>query len=43
MLVSVEDSKCIDISHIISYYILPKCCGEKGTQRWAVVYCSTQE
>ena len=29
MLVSINSYNCNYISHIISYYILPKCCEEK--------------
>ena len=29
MLVSIKSCKCNHISHIISCYILPKCCKEK--------------
>ena len=29
MLVSINGCNCNHISHIISYYILPKCCEEK--------------
>ena len=29
MLVSIEICNCSHISHIISYYIPPKCCEEK--------------